>query len=168
MIRIPKPVTMESQLQEIKRSVVRLPGGEDLFQEVYVKCLQRKKERDWKQPQHGFIRRVARTTSIDIHRRQVVRKPFFLQAESRDPVGHEDEPVELLIRSKVRDLVRRCIRSLAEPYRSTLIARYYDGRSPTEIAELAGVSINTVKTRLQRAYMKLRCNAELRQYVNQD
>src|SRR5262249_47014883 len=46
--------------------------------------------------------------------------------------------------------------ALEEPYRSTLLARYFDELPPTEIARALDVSVETVKTRLKRGLAQLR------------
>src|SRR5262245_51743094 len=42
------------------------------------------------------------------------------------------------------------LRRLEEPYRSTLVKRYYHDLAPSEIAESTGTPLNTVKARLAR------------------
>jgi RNA polymerase sigma-70 factor (ECF subfamily) len=46
--------------------------------------------------------------------------------------------------------------ALAEPYRATILARFYEGLPPREIARRQGVPVKTVKTRLDRGLAKLR------------
>ena len=46
--------------------------------------------------------------------------------------------------------------ALAEPYRATILARFYEGLPPREIARRLGVPVKTVKTRLDRGLAKLR------------
>jgi len=48
------------------------------------------------------------------------------------------------------------LRKLEEPYRSTLVERYYHDLSPTEIAGRSGTPLNTIKARLLRGLTKLR------------
>jgi RNA polymerase sigma-70 factor (ECF subfamily) len=54
------------------------------------------------------------------------------------------------------------LRALDEPYRSTLVQRYYHDLSPKEIAERSGAPLNTVKARLARGLERLRAEMDRR------
>jgi RNA polymerase sigma factor (sigma-70 family) len=55
-----------------------------------------------------------------------------------------------------RDRLRRAIGSLPEEQRRALVLATYAGRTAREIAELDGVPLGTVKTRIRSAMLKLR------------
>ena len=48
------------------------------------------------------------------------------------------------------------VRSLDEPYRSTIALRYFEGLTPKRISAVRGVPVKTVDTRLSRAHAALR------------
>ena len=52
--------------------------------------------------------------------------------------------------------VVEAIATLDEPFRATLVLRYYDDLQPKEIAERMGIPAGTVRTRLKRGLSKLR------------
>ncbi|MHC4956561.1 MAG: sigma-70 family RNA polymerase sigma factor, partial [Planctomycetota bacterium] len=52
------------------------------------------------------------------------------------------------------------ISTLDEPFRTTLILRYYDDMQPKEIAQRTGVPAATVRTRIKRGLDKLRADLE--------
>ncbi len=54
------------------------------------------------------------------------------------------------------------LRKLDEPYRSTLVQRYYHDLAPKEIAERSGAPLNTVKARLARGLERLRAELDRR------
>ena len=57
------------------------------------------------------------------------------------------------------DLQRRLVEevlALDEPYRSTLVERWFEGRTPEQIARRLGISDSTVRTRLAREHALLR------------
>lgn len=164
MIALPKRQNMEAQLVNAKRMIEQMPGGEDLYQQVCISCMTYASDRDWEQPQHGFIRTVARRESINMHRKHVVRRPFFQAVEYMDSAGDSLEPLESIVDDERSKIVRRSIEKLGEPYRSTILARYYDGHSYAEIAAKLGISPNTVKTRLSRARQQLGADPELQRY----
>ena len=51
--------------------------------------------------------------------------------------------------------VREAVRRLPSPFRETVVLRYFEDRSLSEIAEMTSVPIGTVKSRLKRAQWRL-------------
>ena len=64
--------------------------------------------------------------------------------------------VELVERMSVHRNVVEVVMELPEHYREVLLWRYFEGETPTQIAERIDVPISTVKTRLQRALERMR------------
>lgn len=69
--------------------------------------------------------------------------------------GHES-PFEAFAHEEVRARVEHELRSVPEPYRTTLVLRDLEGMSYEEIAEVTQVSLGTVKSRLTRGRDALR------------
>lgn len=67
-----------------------------------------------------------------------------------------ESPEEEYSRTEVADAVQRAIQSLREPYRTVLILRDLQGVPTKDAAQLLGVSVPTLKTRLLRARQQLR------------
>jgi RNA polymerase sigma factor (sigma-70 family) len=65
-------------------------------------------------------------------------------------------PEALLARHETLQLLSEDVRRLDEPYRSTVLLRYVDELSPTEIARRQGLPAGTVRWRLKRALDNLR------------
>jgi RNA polymerase sigma-70 factor (ECF subfamily) len=65
---------------------------------------------------------------------------------------------ELAARIEIQRRVLDAVERLDEPYRGTLLYRYFDGLLPKEIAERLGVPVKTVKSRLHRALRTLRAD----------
>lgn len=166
MTRIPNEFGLAEQLFRARQHVERMPGGDDLFQVVCVKVLTERTSRNWNNDQAAFIRTVARRSSIDMYRMNKVRTNLWSQSESLNPASdHEaDCPVKVALRIEKQTLVRECVNSLPEPYYSTIVASYFENKSPDEIAQLQKVPVETVKTRLKRAMERLRVS-ELRHYA---
>jgi RNA polymerase sigma-70 factor (ECF subfamily) len=53
-------------------------------------------------------------------------------------------------------LVREALERLSPEFRDTLVLKEYDGLSCEEIAEVLGVAVGTVKSRLFRAKLELK------------
>ncbi len=67
-----------------------------------------------------------------------------------------EDPTALLVRAELRDQVRACINELPDAYRTVLLLRDIDELDTQQTAELLGVSLSVVKTRLHRARQALR------------
>lgn len=67
---------------------------------------------------------------------------------------------ELAQRRELCERVRRMVESLPEPHRTVIVLRDFEELSTEETAELLGVRVNAVKTRLHRARQVLRTMLE--------
>jgi hypothetical protein len=56
--------------------------------------------------------------------------------------------------------VLAAVRALAEPYRATVLLRYYEGLALEEVARRTGVNGSTARTRLARAHEQLRARLD--------
>ena len=65
-------------------------------------------------------------------------------------------PLELLMNTEVRSQVELALKELSEPYRSTIILRDIEELSYEQIAEVMGISLGTVKSRIVRGREALR------------
>lgn len=107
---------------------------------------------------------VANAALMRLRRRRLQERPIddllprFLDDGHRDvPLGEWTEPVGAGIeRAETRQLVGECIRQLPESYRIVLTMRDLEEIDTAETAQLLGVSVGVVKTRLHRARQALR------------
>ena len=95
------------------------------------------------------------------HRRAVDRVRSQERAARRDAraVAGEvayDEVTEAVEATLDRERVRRCLDSLTELQRESVLLAYYGGHSYREVAQLLGVAVGTVKTRLRDGLIRLR------------
>ena len=74
---------------------------------------------------------------------------------------HEPAAADVVERASIQRLVVDRVMGLKEPYRSTLLLRYFEDKSPAKIARLTGVPVATVKTRLRRGLAQLRADMTL-------
>ena len=102
-----------------------------------------------------MVRNFARKrVHADARRRS--REEFAARGES------EPSSDVLVERAAVhRDLVE-AVMALDEPYRSTILLRYFEELGPTEIAARQSVPVRTVKTRLARGLDALRARLDRR------
>jgi RNA polymerase sigma factor (sigma-70 family) len=80
------------------------------------------------------------------------------QAEATPPIWQEPttSPETTLLRQQDGATVRRLVAALPEPFRETIVMREINDSSYHEIAEVAGVPVGTVMSRLARARAMLR------------
>lgn len=65
-------------------------------------------------------------------------------------VDPDESPLDALMQAEVKERVEAALGRVAEPFRTTLILREIEGFGYEEIAEIVGVNLGTVKSRLVR------------------
>ena len=130
-----EPATAEDVLQEIFMQVWRTPGS---FLEA-------------KGSLGGWLAVVARNRSIDTLRR---RRPTDQVEEIAlaSPYNLADEAE----RNNMMERARAAILVLPSEQRKTLEMAFFDGLTHTEIAEITGDPLGTVKTRIRTALLSVR------------
>ena len=81
-------------------------------------------------------------------------------AVTRDVADWSGSPSRLLEQKELGAQISRAVDSLAPEYRVVLVLREVDGLSYTEIAEATGLTLEAVKTRLNRARAMVRQKVE--------
>ncbi|MGE3454944.1 MAG: sigma-70 family RNA polymerase sigma factor, partial [Kofleriaceae bacterium] len=97
----------------------------------------------------GVVRNLARMRLRSSGRR--VRREESAARPEPTPT-----PEELVARLEMQQQVARCVVALDEPFRSTLLLRYYEGCSAAEIARRDNIPAGTVRWRLKRGLDELR------------
>ncbi len=87
-------------------------------------------------------------------RRDARRRADRERAAAKDDVL--PSVADAVVREETLRSVTEAVLGLPEPYRSTVLARYFEDRKPAAIAARDGVPLATVKSRLQRALSMLR------------
>jgi RNA polymerase sigma-70 factor (ECF subfamily) len=75
--------------------------------------------------------------------------------------GHSPEPLTALHAERERQSVDAAIRGLSPPLREVIVLRELEGLDYREIAQIAGIPIGTVMSRLSRARAKLKAELML-------
>jgi RNA polymerase sigma-70 factor (ECF subfamily) len=162
---------------KILRYVARMVGeadAEDLTQEVFVKAHRALSDFKGEAKLSTWLYRIATNTALD-----KLRSPSFQQVsqlnlsdDSVEKIGagtndrvvcaEEKKPLieQQLIQKEMNDCIRGYIEKLPEDYRVVLVLSEYEGLKNNEIAEILGVTLETVKTRLHRAKAKLKAELE--------
>jgi RNA polymerase sigma-70 factor (ECF subfamily) len=104
---------------------------------------------------------AAAWVSTLAHRRAVDRVRSEQKAAERElrvasSVIAYDEVTEAVEARLDRERVRRCLGSLTQLQRESVTLAYYGGYTYREVAELLGVAVGTVKTRMRDGLIRLR------------
>ena len=132
-------------------------AADDLTQEVAAAALRKPPALDL--PLKPWLAAVARKlahTRARSEARRHDRERAVEAAGGDEPADARLEKAELLC------LVAELVSGLAEPYRATVLLRYYEGLSSREIAARQGVSDGTVRWRLKEAIAQLRTRLDAR------
>lgn len=131
-----------------------LAAGEadDVVQETWVRALAGS-------PPHltsprAWLLRLARNVALNL-RRAAVRRDGHERAAAA-AVWTAPSPAELVEREERRAAVVRAAEELPEPFRTTLMLRYFEGLLPRAIARRLDVPVATVWNRLRKALQLLR------------
>ncbi|MCE9593561.1 MAG: sigma-70 family RNA polymerase sigma factor [Planctomycetes bacterium] len=133
------------------RLVYDRDDAEDVAQETLVSYLRARP--DASRPLKGWFRRV-----IQNHVLQRSRGAGRRGARERAVARPEGTPAtdEIVERENTRRAVIDALVELREPYRATLLLRFYEDLAPAQVAARLGVPVETVRTRLKRGLALLR------------
>ena len=103
-----------------------------------------------------WLRVIAHNTALDILEQEAraSRNCVRLDSEAEviENVRDDDEgALDNIIKDEDRDRTETCINALPELYRQIARLRLLDGFQYKEIAEITGLELNTVRTRIRRA-----------------
>ena len=137
--------------------------AEDVLQEVYVKVWNRCAQFDASKGSAIYwLAGICHHSAIDSLRHRQRRPqarfmPFGADEDACDSLpSAEPQPLDLVIRARGAEAVRRCVRALPIEQRESLSLAFHDGLSHREIAERLGRPVGTVKTWLRRSLAQLR------------
>ncbi len=152
------------------RVAYRLLGNEadalDAVQEGFVKALTHLGSFQGRSSFKTWLLRVVSNAALDLGRQRGRREAVSLEAaQLRDAdlslLLAPDESAAGLDRAELRRLLDQALLALSEPQRQTFVLHAEAGMSYREVAEVMGISIGTVMSRLYYARQKLRrCLAE--------
>jgi len=129
--------------------------AEDLVQEAYLRAL-KSFEGFYGGDGRGWILAIVRNacyTWLQQNRRQELAEVF--DEEIHTVEDHARSPEAVLLQSADAQLLREALEKLPVEFREILILRELEGMSYREIADLAGIRVGTVMSRLARGRERL-------------
>ncbi|MDB4954676.1 MAG: hypothetical protein JWO36_2245 [Myxococcales bacterium] len=138
-------------LMRLARALVGDAAAGDVVQDTYEAALAKPSNREG--PLRPWLGGVARNVARMAARGRMRRE----RREQAVPV-HEDvpSPEQLLARAQIQQHINRLVLELHEPLRSTLLLRFFEGLSASEIARAQGIPAATVRSRLKDALDRIR------------
>ncbi|MEM9380007.1 MAG: sigma-70 family RNA polymerase sigma factor [Planctomycetota bacterium] len=141
-----------SWLERLAGQLVRDPeDAGDLVQDTWVAAL-RMPHDEVREPR-GLLRSLLTRAISRRARSERRRRDHEALASARI---QEDERDHLVERAELARELTRLVLELDDPYRETVLLRYAEDLTPTEIARRTSTSVATVKSRLARAKAMLR------------
>ncbi|MDJ0531089.1 MAG: sigma-70 family RNA polymerase sigma factor [Xenococcaceae cyanobacterium MO_207.B15] len=147
----------------------------DLAQEVWIRVYRNIKRLHEPAKFRGWLSRITTNLFYDeLRKRKRIAEPLSLDAPRRVKDGEVTwelpselpSPTDSLSTTEFYEKLQNAIADLPEAFRITIVLREIDGLAYEEIAEITGVSLGTVKSRIARARLKLQ--STLQNYVNQE
>ena len=150
-------VELAGPVYGVVRQVLRDPAqSEEIAQEVLLEIWRTASRFD---PAKGSPAAWALTIA---HRRAVDRVRSENSSARREEraaanlTGEYDDVAEVVAATLDRQRVRRCLDGLTELQRESIKLAYYGGYSYPQVAQLLGVALGTVKTRIRDGLIRMR------------
>ena len=148
-------------VRRVAARLVRDGGADDVAQEAWLRALEQRP--DASTTLRGWLAEVMRRLAHTRARAEARRRARELAGDG----GEAPPPADrLLEKAELLHRIGQLVGELDEPYRSTVLLRYFEGASAAEIARRHGVPAGTVRWRLKEALDQLR--ARLGREVDRD
>jgi RNA polymerase sigma-70 factor, ECF subfamily len=155
---------IEQYQQRLYRYLLFLTGNpslaEDLFQETWIRVLERGSQYNGKSKFESWLFAIARNLVIDASRRKKVTSLEDLGDPESSPYDPPDERassvLQMLVSRENEQSVQLSLLKIPSYYREVLLLRFSEDLGLEEIAALMATPISTVKSRLYRGLAALK------------
>ncbi len=138
--------------------------AEDVLQETFMKAYEHLDQFQGNSKFYTWIVRIAVNQALMKLRRRKTDKSVSLDETIdtgedtvvREIAAWEENPEARYAREELSEILEAAVASLEPPYRSVFVLRDIDELSTEETAEVLGLSVPAVKSRLLRARLQLR------------
>ncbi|MBV9342471.1 MAG: sigma-70 family RNA polymerase sigma factor [Acidobacteria bacterium] len=149
---------IEQYQHRLLRYLLYLSGNrelaEDLFQETWIRVLERGHHYDGMHEFSTWLYAVARNLTIDYLRK---KRPVSLDGLTEDqdcaptePADTAPLPWEFVAQQEQVERINAALISIPAEYREVVVLRFQEGLALEEIANVTGARLGTVKSRLYR------------------
>ena len=146
----------------IRRFITREEMWDDLFQSVFFRVIQNRKNYKVQARFTTWLFTIARSVCIDVVRKRSYRATVSLGGCGEDGPAveealHEEGTArEWLYQAEIREALERILRTLPPEQREVLLLREHTAMTFDEIGTMLGISTNTAKSRMHYALTALR------------
>ena len=133
--------------------------ADDAAQDVWLAAL--RSPPDSNRPPRPWLARVLQNAARKRFRDESTRRDYETAAPLPDA---ETSPEALVGRVQLQQLLVELVLGLEEPFRQTLLLRFFEGKSSAEIAEASGVPAGTVRWRLKEGLERVRTALDARHH----
>lgn len=136
--------------------------AEDVFQETWLRLLERGRQYDGKSRFEPWLFSIARNLVIDRQRRSQPRYADLLAGLEEEPgapelaTSGEPSALDAVARRETREQVDAALAGLPASYREVLVLRFQEDMALEEIAAVVAAPLSTVKSRLYRGLEAMR------------
>lgn len=149
---------IEQYQHRLLRYLVYLAGNrelaEDLFQETWIRVLERGHQYDGQHEFSTWLYAVARNLTIDyLRKKSSVSLDGLMEDEDRAPLEPADtRPMawEVVAQHEQAERISAALIGVPAEYREAIVLRFQEGLALEEIATVTGAKLGTVKSRLYR------------------
>jgi RNA polymerase sigma-70 factor, ECF subfamily len=149
---------IEQYQHRLLRYLIYLSGNrelaEDLFQETWIRVLERGHQYDGRHEFSTWLYAVARNLAIDyLRKNNPVSLDGLMDDEEHAPLEPADtRPMawEVMQQHEQAERIGAALVSIPVEYRETVVLRFQEGLTLDEIAAVTGAPLGTVKSRLYR------------------
>jgi RNA polymerase sigma-70 factor (ECF subfamily) len=147
------------------RYLVFLTGNrelaEDIFQETWIRVMERGKQYNGKSKFDTWLFAIARHLVIDWSRKKTTTSLEALQEQygnehAFDVPANGPSPFDAVTSRENRETVQAALTQLDSLHREVLVLRFHEELSLEEIASVTGATLSTVKSRLYRGLAALK------------
>lgn len=155
----------EKKVYNVALRVFKNPeDAKDISQDVFIKIYKNLDKFDNKSSFSTWLYRITTNTCIDELRKRKGKETVSIDNDIEDDEGkfkrefadNEPTPEEKVISKEGESEIIKSMNTLSDEHRTIIVMRDIQGLSYTEISEIIGVSIGTVKSRISRARLQLK------------
>ena len=160
---------IEQYQHRLLRYLIHLSGNrelaEDLFQETWIRVLERGHQYDGRHEFSTWLYAVARNLTIDHLRKKRPASLDGLMEEDEqharfEPADTRPSAWELVAQREQAESIGAALAGIPAEYRETIVLRFQDGFALQEIVAVTGAPLGTVKSRLYRGLSLLMARLE--------
>jgi RNA polymerase sigma-70 factor (ECF subfamily) len=129
--------------------------AEETAQDVFFQVYKSASDFRHKSKVSTWLYRIAVNRSLNVIRHNKRSRWIKGLIDLETEAFEGEEPDKLLEKKEMKDLLRDAVDSLPEKQRTVFILNKYESLSSKEIAEILGISTNSVEVRIHRAKLNL-------------